>query len=98
VLSDVSRTFYSVKIRASKSSVAPEASGATDGGDKKSASRKDGTQGCKVYFKVDVKRRQMKNRTEGIVDEDDPAHSAITTGDASGREKFQPLRTATGSR
>lgn len=47
-------------------------------GDKKSATRKDGTQGCKVYFKVDVKRSQMKNRMEGV-DERNPSRSAITT-------------------
>lgn len=46
--------------------------------DKKSATRKDGTQGCKVYFKVDVKRSQMKNRMEGV-DERNPSRSAITT-------------------
>lgn len=66
--------------------------------DKKSATRKDGTQGCKVYFKVDVKRSQMKNRMKGV-DERNPSRSAITTrGDGSAREKFQPLRPASGSR
>ena len=46
--------------------------------DKKNATRKDGTQGCKVYFKVDVKRSQMKNRMEGV-DKRNPSRSAITT-------------------
>ena len=46
--------------------------------DKKNATRKDGTQGCKVYFKVDVKRSQMKNRMEGV-DKCNPSRSAITT-------------------
>lgn len=41
--------------------------------DKKSATRKDGTQGCKVYFKVDVKRSQMKNRMKGV-DERNGSH------------------------
>lgn len=35
--------------------------------DKKSATRKDGTQGCKVYFKVDVKRSQIKSRMKGVM-------------------------------
>lgn len=57
---------------------------------KKSATRKDGTQGYKVYFKVDVKRGQMKNRMERG-DECNPSGSAITTDDESGCEKFQPF-------